>query len=98
MPPRFSAAIRALAVLLLALALSPLTAPFATTSPAQLFADDNAGDTPLFGARKGPDEPAPALAAPRLTCALRSDVAAPLPPAAAGQPRGLDTLHLPLRI
>lgn len=98
MPQRFSTALRVLAVLLLALAVSPLTAPFSTTSPSQLLGTTGPDDGPLVGARKAPDEPIAGLTGrPPGLVAVRV-AAAPPRSIAAGAPRGLDSLHLQLRV
>ncbi|CAN5388012.1 hypothetical protein BH23ACI1_BH23ACI1_17770 [soil metagenome] len=98
MAPRFSAAIRLLAVLLLALAVSPLTAPFSSAHPGQLFGTTDSLDGPMVGARKVPDEPVAGLDGRTSIVLLGRIDGRPAPRPGTGVPRGLDTRHLPLRI
>lgn len=93
-----STAVRLLTVLLLALAVSPLTAPFATAYPAQLFGTADPDDGPLFGARKTADDPVAGFAGKPVLGRAGDLLDAPSPRRNAGLPRGIDSLHVPLRI
>jgi hypothetical protein len=98
MSVRTGAAFRVLTVLLLALAVSPLTAPFATAQPAQLFGTADPDDGPLFGARKAVDDPVAGLIGKHLFARLDELAGNPVSRGAEGLPRGVDSLHQPLRI
>lgn len=98
MSARTGAAFRVLTVLLLALALSPLTAPFATAWPAQLFGTADPDDGPLFGARKTADDPVAGLIGKHTLVRLAERAGVAGTHRREGLPRGVDSLHLPLRI
>jgi hypothetical protein len=85
---------RVCALFLLVLAASPLTAPFSAGHPLDLFG----GATAHVQSKKAPDDPIVSLAAPLDATTTESwTVIAMLPPLA-GQVRGVDALHLPLRL
>jgi hypothetical protein len=84
--------------LILALAVSPLTAPFSTAQPSQLFGTLDPDDGPLVGARKAPDEPAPGLDGARSDVLLGRMDERQHPVPGPFEPRALASLQLPLRI
>lgn len=57
MPSRFGACLRLCGILLLALAISPLTAPFSTLDPGLFFGDDTPHTGAILQAKPASSEP-----------------------------------------
>jgi hypothetical protein len=85
---------RLCALCLLVLAASPLTAPFSTGHPLDLFG----GTTAHVQSKKAPDDPIVSLAVPLDAMTTGSWAAINAVPPLVGQARGVDALHLPLRL
>lgn len=85
---------RLCALFLLVLAASPLTAPFSTGHPLDLFG----GSTAHVQSKKAPDDPIVSLAIPFDSSTTELSIAAPIVRPRAGRIRGVDALHLPLRL
>lgn len=85
---------RLCALFLLVLAASPLTAPFSTGHPLDLFG----GTTAHVQSKKAPDDPIVSLAIPfdPSTAEVSASILSFKLPVS--QARGLDALHLPLRL
>lgn len=79
---------------LLVLAASPLTAPFSTGHPLDLFG----GTTAHVQSKKAPDDPIVSLAVPFDAIITESWASIPTCRPLVGQARGVDALHLPLRL
>lgn len=82
------------ALFLLVLAASPLTAPFSTGHPLDLFG----GSASHVQSKKAPDDPIVSLAIPFDSLTTQLSTVAPTVRPRAGQVRGVDALHLPLRL
>lgn len=86
--------VRGCALLLLALAISPLTAPFSAGHPLDLFG----GSAAQLQTKKAPDEPLVTL--PVVVPVFATDLLdlSPDDPRVTGRPAGLPSLDLPLRL
>jgi len=85
---------RVCALFLLVLAASPLTAPFSSGHPLDLLG----GPTAHVQSKKSPDEPIVSLPSPLVAGATLALVDTAFARRVSGQPRGVDALHLPLRL
>jgi hypothetical protein len=85
---------RLCALFLLVLAASPLTAPFSTGHPLDLFG----GAASHVQSKKAPDDPIVSLAVPLDAIITERWISITTVPRLIGQARGVDALLLPLRL
>ncbi len=85
---------RICALALLVLAASPLTAPFSSGHPLDLLG----GAAAHVQSKKSPDEPIVSLPSPLVAGTTLALVVVEITTPVSGQPRGVDALHLPLRL
>ena len=97
MKARFTIPVRMLGLALLILVCSPVTAPFSTFDLVGLWGGATAPAGASVQSKKAPDEPTAAFA-PHADLAPSPDRWSRLRPRIVSVPRGLPSLHRPLRI
>jgi len=85
---------RLCALVLLALAASPLTAPFSAGHPLDLLG----GATAHVQSKKAPDDPIVSVGIDAISLTADTTVTTEAPRTRTGRDRGIDAIHLPLRL